>query len=161
LGLTGVVEMAVGARSSCARKDVGSVFCWGDAESLAPTEVEGLRNVVAMSASQAESRCFAVQGGPVMRSNYGGRALRPVEGLADVVELTPCWPSSVCGLHPDGTVTCVAERSPDALAGADSSGLRGVTQIAATMTQACALTSDRKVRCWGENKHGELDVLSK
>lgn len=145
-GLSGVAEMALGARSSCARTAQGEVWCWGDEASLSPTRVEGVDGVVAISSGQAEDRCFVRRDGTVWRSRWGQREPAPIPELSDVVAVGECYPAGLCALRRDETVRCVGSQP---MASVPLAALTGVVQLASTVFTACALQRGGGVSCWG------------
>lgn len=150
-GLTDVVELSAGFDSTCARRDDGTVWCWGsniagqlgdptvpfgegriDARSTAPVQVQDLPPAVAIDA--------------------GG--------------------NHVCALHDDATASCWGANYDGQLgstevkpAGDGRTGvsvtpvpvqLGGIVQLSAGRDHTCALVDDATVECWGANRYGQL-----
>jgi hypothetical protein len=151
-GLRRVVDMAAGARSSCAVDHDGNAWCWGDDVSLSPERVAGVADVVGVSSSQAETRCFLTRGGDVFFQAWGKKKLTqlPLHGVA---ALGGCWPLRVCVLAQDGSVACVDPSGSGkyATSAADLAAVRGAVGIADTMTMVsmlCVLGAARRATCW-------------
>jgi alpha-tubulin suppressor-like RCC1 family protein len=160
-GLTsGVIAIAAGYMHTCAIVgDVasgGGVQCWGandtgqlgngtTTSSSAPVAVQGLSSgVTAISAG----------GAPVDRFTSGGHTCAVTTAGA-----VKCWGWNDEGQLGDGTTI-------DRLAPVNVAGLAsGVQDVAAGDKHTCALTggaagSTAGVRCWGQNRYGQLGVGS-
>lgn len=136
---TGVASVAAGSFHVCALTTSGAVKCWGNnaqgglgdgttTERLTPTNVSGLTSGVrAITAGNGHSCALTAAGG------------------------VKCWGDNSLGELGDGTYT--ARYTP-----VDVSGLTsGVTAIAASDSQhTCALTVSGGVKCWGDNRYGQL-----
>jgi len=135
-GLTGVTQLALGNRHSCALRSDGTVACWGDNASgelglgtvetamAAPASVPGLTGVRAIEAGISHT-CALLGDGTVR-----------------------CWGGNTYGQVGDGTM--VDQGTPTAV-----TGLRGVERLVVGMHHGCALAAGR-VSCWGYNSHGQL-----
>lgn len=145
-GLRGVWGVALGDNHSCAIKSDRSVACWGDnslgalgnaatfrGSSNTPVSVDGLGNVVALSAGERYTCALKADGSVVcFGDNNMGQLSTVVTG--------------------DFTVT------PTPVA-----GLSKVVAIAAAGTNGnhtCALKADTTVVCWGANFNGQLGTGS-
>lgn len=143
----------------------GAVECWGDAEdgalgngntngtqtchglsgagslpcSTTPLPVSGISNATAI-ASGGEFNCAVLRTAAVQcwGDNYHGQLAQ-----GTTTGPTTCQGSLI------GSSSC----SPAPLT---VPGLRGVTAIAAAHNDACALTRDNHVECWGDNSFGQL-----
>lgn len=138
--ISGVSQLALGSGFTCARLATGSVSCWGrnnigqlgngtTTDSLTPTTVTGITDAVEIWATSS-SACARLAGG----------------GLK-------CWGTDAKGELGRGTIFNVATptRNP---------GLTGVTQVAvgrsANPAHACAVLSDKSLKCWGSGALGQL-----
>lgn len=147
---SGVTSIAAGGKSTCALLGTGGVKCWGENsksqlgdgtinDRYSPVDVAGLQSNVTAITLGDDHGCALL--------NTGG---------------VKCWGSNSKGKLGDGTTT---NRSTPV----DVTGLStGVVSIVAsgkkiiygTFTQpdqhTCALLSNGGVKCWGENKQGQL-----
>ncbi|MDO9020445.1 MAG: MopE-related protein [Deltaproteobacteria bacterium] len=135
-GLSGVTQLALGNRHSCALRSDGTVACWGDNANgelglgtvgtamAAPATVPGLSGVRAIEAGISHT-CALLGDGTVR-----------------------CWGANTYGQVGDGTM--VDQGSPRAVI-----GLRGVERLVVGMHHGCALAAGR-VSCWGYNSNGQL-----
>jgi len=139
-GLTDVVEVVASPGSSfCARKQDGSVLCWGwnfygqlgDGTLLdryQPTAIPELTDVVGLSLVNFMSfhACAVKKSGKVV-----------------------CWGRNEYGQLGDGTTT--PRNSP-----AEVVGLSDVVAVATGFYHTCAVTKLGQYTCWGRNEVGQL-----
>src|SRR5262249_43959603 len=135
---SGVSQIAAGVDNSCALKDNGAVLCWG---------YNG--------------------GGEVGDGTTDGHlAPVPVQGLASPVH-TILIGYNTCAIMESAQVVCWGDSTPGKLAGgADAlnrfrprlvQGLdEGVTALALGAHHACAITKTNVIKCWGDNRYGQL-----
>ena len=138
--LAGVVAIAAGLDHACALLGSGAVSCWGGnyygqlgnggaVDSVEPVGVLGITNAVAIAAGVGES-CAVL-----------------ADGTAE------CWGDSRNGkLGDDGATPPLGVPVP-------VSGLGDAKTIAAGGDHACAIVSDGRAVCWGENGDGQLGTL--
>jgi alpha-tubulin suppressor-like RCC1 family protein len=140
-GINNAIDLATGARHSCALLDTGEVRCWGQ-------DFNGeLGNNEASEASST----------PVK-----------VKGLDNVVDLASHPEGNhTCAAHTDGTVHCWGKARSGQLGNdGDASTyiptpvqVQQIDNAAAVMvgsSHSCAINPDGSVRCWGNNSRGEL-----
>jgi len=132
------IQVSTGWRHACALMPGGAVKCWGDNRGgqlgdgtttgrSTPVDVVGLASGVA-AVSAGEGHTCAVT------SSSGVK----------------CWGANWAGQVGDGTQT---DRStPVDVVGLTS----GVSEVSTGNEHSCALTSSGGVKCWGDNRGGEL-----
>jgi alpha-tubulin suppressor-like RCC1 family protein len=126
---TQVVQLAIGGQHSCARLAGGAVYCWG-------------HGLGATGGTDRLSATLVFEGAIHIAAGDGGTCAI----LAD--HTASCWGLNSSGMLANGT----ENPTPTPTAVIDSSGLP-VTNIAAYAVGeavACALTTDKTVRCAGE-----------
>jgi alpha-tubulin suppressor-like RCC1 family protein len=137
VGLSGVVQISVGAAHACALLKGGTVECWGEnyleqlgngstTNSPTPVVVSGVSNAKQISSS-GDTNCALIEGGTVK-----------------------CWGSNYYGSLGDGSTTPLSSTAVNVV------GLTNVTQVAVGVASSCALLSSGSVKCWGLNIDGEL-----
>jgi alpha-tubulin suppressor-like RCC1 family protein len=138
LSLTGMTTIEAGGFYTCALTGGGGIKCWGSngngqlgdgttVQRLKPVDVSGLASGVTAIDAAYWHTCALNESGAVK-----------------------CWGTNYVGQLGDGTIT-------DRLTPVDVSGLAsGVTAIAAGAFHSCALTSGGGVKCWGDNRYGQL-----
>lgn len=133
----GVVQLALGAGSSCARRAGGRVLCWGDnahgqlgdgttTVSAAPRPVSDLTDAIDISCGSRH--CCAV---------------RATGGIS-------CWGHNERGQLADGTLE--SPRTSPVPAG----GITGAIDVAAGFEHTCAVLGTGDVRCWGRGDEGQI-----
>jgi alpha-tubulin suppressor-like RCC1 family protein len=134
----GVASVSGGGQHTCALLNSGGVKCWGSNEfgqlgngttagSMEPVDVTGLATEAAALSAGCNHTCILTAGRGVQ-----------------------CWGSNEFGQLGDGTTADSLE--PHGVAGLDS----GVFSLASGCTHTCALRSDGRIMCWGENLDGQL-----
>jgi alpha-tubulin suppressor-like RCC1 family protein len=137
-GLSGVAQVACGGDTSCARKQDGTVWCWGagakgqlgigdTSNKFAPVQVEGLSGATTIALGDSFS-CALLDSGTVS-----------------------CWGSNERGQ---------LGRGPSETQGkaASVAGLDGVVQLGVGDAFACAITKSGRTSCWGDGASGQLGV---
>jgi len=142
---SGVAALAVGTHHACAVTIVGGVQCWGHGFtgqlgngtfgpgnfSPIPVEVVGLSGGVATVAGGGSHSC----------------ALTTADGLK-------CWGRNDVGQVGDGTSGFANRIRPTPV---DVVGLSsGVAALTAGIKHTCALTTAANLKCWGQNRDGQL-----
>lgn len=147
--LTGIVEIAAGIHSTCARLTDGTVRCWG-----------------ANAYGQIGDGTTVDRYLPVTVKNPAGTG--PLTGTkaiatgglhtcARLVDSTVrCWGHNAWGAVGDGTTT--NRLRPVTVKNPSGTGpLTGVSSLASGAAgHTCAAMTDRTARCWGYNGYGEL-----
>lgn len=132
-----VVEVSAGQGHTCARKENGTVWCWGfnqfgqlgdgtRNQSLLPVQVTGPVGAVQISAG------------------WNHACARKQDGTAS------CWGNGFSGQLGDHKLMPSAEPVASAAAGAS------IVEIAAGGIHTCARRADGTLWCWGGNDSGEL-----
>ena len=135
---SGVTTIIAGDLHTCALISAGSVMCWGNnshgelgngtlTNRTMPVAVNGLSSDAIAIAAGENHTCALTSTGGVL-----------------------CW-GQVCSGEP-GLNTGTICAKPVAVSGLSS----GVTAIAAGYSDACALSNQGAVSCWGANWYGEL-----
>ena len=149
-GLTNVTQIAAGKYHTCARRNDGTVWCWGEnaygqlgnnstTDSSTPVEVRGvggtgyLTGVTEIDAD-GQFTCALINDGTVR-----------------------CWGHDQSGQLGIGSINNNAIGTPQTVVGVGGHGTLGnVTHITVGANHACALISGGGVDCWGLNDHGQL-----
>jgi alpha-tubulin suppressor-like RCC1 family protein len=121
----------------------------------------------ACNVAGSEGKCSAATGKPV-HGMCDGDATGTCAGSCDGKNRAACtYPTLACGPAAScagGTAalaatckggSCPAQDSQKCALGCLEDGCLGVTQMAAGYYHACAVLTDKKVRCWGRNEEGE------
>src|SRR5258706_6054753 len=143
-GLTGVALVAPGDRFACALKTDGTVWCCGinwaaglgssgpvAGSQPTPVQVPGISGAIDLAAGSSHVCAIA--------KSSGGGAIS-------------CWGYNGVGELGDGTTTSSSIPRGVSMGGAQTYAGR----IFAGGLHTCALGSDGRVACWGENANGEL-----
>lgn len=133
-----VLQVALGAKHSCARKPEGAVYCWGDnfygqlaydtSEEIPsrPTRVVGIDDAIDIAAGRNHT-CVVRTSGRVS-----------------------CWGYNLDGQLGNGELTNKRATPIDVV------GLTNALAVAAGGNFSCAIRRDHTVACWGGNGKGQL-----
>lgn len=135
-GLTGVVEVTAGIHHTCARKDDGTVWCWGrgDMGQL------GIGKLVSVATpTPALNLSDAVQ---VVAGAYHTCTRRASGAVA-------CWGRNAYGEA--GTGDFFVAPTPVTVA-----GLPPAAFLAAGSSTTCVVVADGSALCWGDDEYGQL-----
>ena len=158
-GIADAVSVALSSGRTCAVRRSGRISCWGSNSE---------------SYYDNENRGFASRTGILGTGSRRSRELlpAPVRGISDAVAVAVGGWSS-CALHRDGTVSCWGTNTAGQLGigtedhSNEPQKLRGVENVisitvsegnAWSESNACAVTTDGNVLCWGGNRFGQLGV---
>ncbi len=162
--LSGVVSLSAGNSHTCALTEDGTVWCWGE---------NGFGQLGSGAATTSSSRpvqvCDGVTGPPPCSPLTGVAAIDA--GSYHTCALMEnggarCWGNNVSGQLGNGTFTdsplpvvvCAEDVNPagNSVAGAPCGQLTGVGRITAGGAHSCAVMTDSRLLCWGENSSGQL-----
>ncbi len=135
-----VIQIASGKRHSCALKNSGEVFCWGDNlnyqlgslgnDSSIPRQVPNLTNVIAIAAG-GQHTCALKKNGTVQ-----------------------CW-----GLNTFGQIgQAIQSNQPRIASLKEIKELKNIKSISLGENHSCALDQAGDIYCWGDNSEGQLLV---
>jgi alpha-tubulin suppressor-like RCC1 family protein len=124
-----VVEVAAGQAFTCARKQDGTVWCWG----------------------------YGFDGELGTGTGLNETNPQPVAALGNGVRAVSAAGSNACALKTDGSVWCWGDGSDGALAPVQVPNLgNSVVQISTNAGYTCAVKADGTLWCWGLNGYGQL-----
>ncbi len=179
--------IAAGESHTCVVLAGGTVSCWGDntsgqlgavtAEtySIAPVSVDGLTDVVGVSAGDAHScallasrsiRCWGRGFSGQLGDGTTSSSTTPVDvlGIGDAVAVS-AGGDHTCALRATGQVNCWGDNNDgglgdgtttDAPSPVEVVGIANAVAIAAGSESSCAVLETGTVRCWGFNGFGQL-----
>ena len=137
-GIADVVELTTNSLTTCARLRNGNVMCWG--ANLSGELGDGTRN-------------YGRHPEPVKVQKVG-HAVDVSNGSAGCVALADgsvkCWGSDYFGTIGDGRLVSTQTTAVTV------QRVTGAVAVASGTLLACAVLADGRVRCWGQNDHGEL-----
>lgn len=141
--LSGIVAIGSGQYHTCAVTGAGAVLCWGDDDmgELGP-EHTVFRSGLPYQVTGIPADIVAVSGGA-----YFECALTSKGNVW-------CWGTSGGGQLGAGP-NLPNENPVEVLNTAGTAPLSGITGIAASFSNACAVTSSSELVCWGDNQDGE------
>jgi alpha-tubulin suppressor-like RCC1 family protein len=147
-GLTAVTHLAAGDKFSCA-VTAARVKCWG----LNTNGQLGNGSLVGKTVpTQVMATPTAALSG--VSRVAAGTAFACALNSPGVNGTVRCWGANNTGQLGDGTV--LQRPRPVVVKATATTGLKGVTAIAAGGSSACALLTNGAVRCWGLNTSGQL-----
>jgi len=174
-GIDDAAGIVLGDTTACARLTSGRVLCWGQRvlgeDRHVPVPIPGLSDVVSLSAggttvcavtTERRAHCWGQLGLGPGRSRHEQPSTLPV---ADVVE-AEAMSAGACLRHGDGRVSCLGRgalwldggESRDLVPAPDIADAISLTRIAGSTM--CASTRSGDVKCWGNNRSGELALGS-
>lgn len=146
--LTGVTQIALGERHTCARLNNGQVRCWG--ENTVGEIGDGTSGNTRPRARIVKNAAGTGPLGGVTQIDAGNSATCARLGNGQA----RCWGRNVDGMLGDGTTT--PSSLPVAVLSPAGGAQQGITQIAIDENHACALLNSGQARCWGLNASGQI-----
>lgn len=176
---SGVRAVAAGDRGTCALMNGGGVKCWGRpfVESTngtsftyprTPTDVAGLASGVIAIEAGGDSVCALTAVGGVKCTMFGtsGPVMVDEPALSMGVSAIATSSEHTCAIGASGGVKCWGQNSygnlgdntyTDRFTPADVVNLTsGAGRIATRGDRSCAVTNTGAVKCWGNNREGQL-----
>ena len=159
-----VLAVSVGSDVICTLMTGGNVDCWGNvprsaglpSPADAPIAVPGVSGALAVAAGSGRfcilksDRTVQCWSSPAVVS-HTFEGVTNVKSIALEDKVMPLRRPADCALLEDTTASCFPHTEAQPLA-----GLTGVTFVGKSDTFACALLSDGRVKCWGNNEEGQL-----
>jgi alpha-tubulin suppressor-like RCC1 family protein len=161
LGLSGIVDLAVGGSTGCAVLQGGTVSCWGS---------NPARDLGFTSPDCGPYWGFKTDTTPPPMTAPCEKTPRAVDGIHDAAHVAVSG-SHQCVIHSDASVTCwgnntwgqlgngkqqLLDNTPVA-PGAPIAGL-SAREIELGSYHTCAIRMDGSVACWGANDGGQLGL---
>lgn len=167
---------------TCAVHRSGSVYCWGGhglgdvgVRSYTPKKVADINNATSVSAGVGHT-CVLTERNEVFC--WGHLQLkqedeiyfsqRPVKiaGISDVVEISAAE-DYTCALHRSGQISCWGKNFVGTLGRGFYTDqtvyppslvkdISNAVSISSKSNRSCAVLSSGKIKCWGDNRHGQL-----
>jgi alpha-tubulin suppressor-like RCC1 family protein len=181
-GISDGTALSVGGAHACVLHATGTVSCWGynssgelgdgtTETSMTPVAALGISDAIAIAAGQAHSCALradgtvACWGYNLASGNAGGANPALVPGIAGATAIS-AGAAFTCALRPDTSVWCwgnnergqmgTAVTGPYSKAPVQVAGVTGAKAISAGQSFVCAVRSDARVLCWGDNYDGVL-----
>lgn len=143
-----VVKLALGSIHSCALFDTGEVRCWGSNSS----GQLGQGNTATIGDNESPASAGTIDvGGTVVDLAAGFNHSCALLDTGDV----RCWGINNTGQLGYGNTSSIGDNEHPADVGTVALGGTAI-QIAAGGSHTCALLSDARLRCWGQNNNGQL-----
>ena len=134
------IDVSAGSYHTCAVLDDGSAKCWGDNGAGQLGDGTTVQRLIGASVNLGAGRT-------AVSISAGGSHTCAI--LDD--ESVKCWGDNSNGQLGDGTIT---DRVVPV--SADLGDSVGALSITAGAYHTCAIMDDRKVKCWGDNWHGQI-----
>ncbi|MEO7329397.1 MAG: RCC1 repeat-containing protein, partial [Minicystis sp.] len=181
-----VTRLALGFAHTCALRDDGSVWCWGDNARLQvgsdgllqskPVRVQGLDAAKEIAAGAAYT-CALLESGQVacwgenVKGELGVAPSPPqatpvivaLPGKAVFIAASLGFASYACAILESGAVSCwgspdATQRcgGPSSVLPANNPALAGATRLVLGFHDTCAVFADGHLACCGENDQGQL-----
>ena len=170
-----IVDVAAGAKHTCALSANGSVWCWGrnDVGQIGdgstrnrskPRQVKGIDGRAVEIASYQNRTCARRDDGAILCWGDHKPKARKVAMWPDATQLT-MGVAHVCARENAGTVSCIGNNYSGQLGDGSRifrpepfrlSTITDVAEIAAGKRFTCARKEGGSVTCWGDNHFGQL-----
>jgi alpha-tubulin suppressor-like RCC1 family protein len=148
-----VTAIHAGFDNTCVVLSNGSAKCWGEA----PEERVGTGETGAVTDPSSVGPIQITTNPDLLVTELATGASHVCARLSDGSAV--CWGGSAYGALGYGNIESIGDDEQPSSAGAvsvtTSPGVT-VTQLAAGSDFTCALLSDHSVKCWGDNRLGEL-----
>jgi alpha-tubulin suppressor-like RCC1 family protein len=176
-----IAEVSSGSRHTCARKQDGTVWCWGGFDgSPVPTPVTGLGGKAAQISSGDDHTCTVLEDGTLwcwgsnafgkLGVGFGPDQPVPVRvmALGNNVASVSAGTFHTCATLKDGTAWCWGDNEDHELGSGPKEPrptpgqvptLANVKQIVAASGATCAVKQDGTLWCWGHTSEGQLGGL--
>jgi alpha-tubulin suppressor-like RCC1 family protein len=181
-----VTRLALGFAHTCALRDDGTVWCWGDNSNLQlgsggvlqaqPVKIEGLGAASDLAAGAGYTCALLTSGdvacwGENSKAQLGKSASPPsakpilvgLPGKAIAITASLGLAPYTCATLADSSVTCWGEADPSQRCGgpigalpATNPALAGATALVLGYHDTCAVFADGHLACCGENDQGQL-----
>lgn len=167
---------------TCAVHRSGSVYCWGGhglgdvgVRSYTPKKVTGINDATSVSAGVGHT-CVLTERNEVLCWGYlqleqeDGTyfSQRPVKipGISNVAEISAAE-DYTCALHRSGQISCWGKNFVGTLGRGFYTDqtvyspslvkdISNAVSISSKSNRSCAVLSSGKIKCWGDNRHGQL-----
>jgi alpha-tubulin suppressor-like RCC1 family protein len=184
-GITTATEIAVSYDHSCALLSDGKVKCWGlnddgqlgdgtTTDSNTPVDVSGITTATSIAVGGDHScallsdktiKCWG-SGSDVADGTLDDRSTPVIiSGITTATSIATNFQHS-CAVLTDGTIECWGFNAQGQLGDGTTtssfastvtvSGITTATSIDTGSSHSCAVLTDGKVKCWGENDSGQL-----
>jgi alpha-tubulin suppressor-like RCC1 family protein len=173
-----VAEVSAGGRHTCARRQDGTVWCWGGFNaSPVPAQVTGLGNNATQLSAGAAHTCAVLKDGTLWCWGAGddgqlgdGRGIGSptpvrVAALGANVASVAGGAFHTCAVLKDATLWCWGLNDDGQLGDGTTMSRLAPVPVLATVKQAapgsgssCAVKQDGTLWCWGRNDDGQLGV---
>jgi len=177
------VSVATGGNQSCALLTDGKMMCWGAnfsgelgdgtlLDRMEPALVDGLLDEVTAIAAGGGHTCAALAEGVVCWGADNNNQRSSYSDKGDVIGLQGCMQDiaslydHTCAVSSEGAVYCWGLNDHGQLGDSTTTpkhkaveviGLDfGMVRVATGFAHSCALSSDGRVQCWGDNTWGQL-----
>ena len=172
--LSGMVQVAAGNQHTCALSEDGEVYCWGAGAStisrreLGVGPIPNTRTGIVVASTDAPVQVVEAGVDTVSDDTEAlGSITQIAAGSNHTCALSTtgnvyCWGGSSqgqlgLGLIGAGGILPASTDVPRQVVGTSRSGaLSGIIQITAGENHTCALSSSRRVYCWGSNTRSQL-----
>ncbi len=148
---SGVVEIAAGGDTYCARTSAGAVWCWGD---------NSYGEINSGNSTPYSYEAFQIPGLPVGAAGIAAGLFHICAAYGQTTSTTPgsvwCWGSNNYGQAGNSSVG--QSNGPTQVAGLPAAipGSAVALKLSAGSRHTCAITSSGAVWCWGGNASGQL-----